>query len=61
MKQETKDYIKYLFEEKYFINTYGIVSLIYLKKLEYEQWGKLYAMVFKETQRINSELKNKNK
>lgn len=60
MKQEIKDYVKYLFVEKYMTNIYGIVACIYIKKLETEeQWGKLYAMVFKETQRLNSELKIK--
>lgn len=59
MKEETKIYIKYLFVDKAFRNIYAIVSLIYIKELETGQWGKLYAMVFKETQRFNSELKNK--
>ncbi len=59
MKEETKTYIKYLFVDKAFRNIYAIVSLIYIKELETEQWGHLYAKVFKETQRLNGELNKK--
>lgn len=52
MKQETKTYIKELYEKHRMKSVASIVSLIFLKDMEKMKYGILYAKVFKELQRL---------